>query len=354
MLEWNNNRISPRPTESTPRMTKLVTFGETMVSYNAKYLGPFDPNTDGPYEVYCAGAESNVCLDLQRLAVPGLETVWVSKLGMDDEGDAILRSLDGRTTVVAPQVRENPSGIAYVNHMQDGSIVKSYRRKGSAASTVTFDDVRPHLADADVLHVTGITPALSPTTHDAIFQTIEYAHDNNVPVTFDVNYRPPIWEPSDARPVFDEMLPYSSVFKVGHDEAETVWGWGLSAEEYARRFQRINARLVIVTRDADGAIAYDGTNLVEHPGYSIDFVDPVGAGDAFIAGFLAEVFRQGTVKSFLAASDHERRKILERSLAVANVCGALICTRRGDTEAMPTAQEVAAFLESNSQSDSTP
>ena len=335
-------------------MTKLVTFGETMVSYNATYVGPLDPTVDGPYEVYCAGAESNVCLDLQRLDVLGLETVWVSKLGMDDEGDAILRSLNGRTTVVAPQIQGIRSGIAYVNHMQDGSIVKSYRRKGSAASTMTFDEVQPHLADADVLHVTGITPALSQTTHDTIFQSIEFANENDIPVTFDVNYRPPIWDPADARVVFDEMLPYSSVFKVGHDEAETVWGLGLSADEYARRFQQINGRLVIVTRDADGAIAFDGTNFVEHPGYLIDFVDPVGAGDAFIAGFLAEIFRQGTVKSFFGATDHERRKILERSLAVANVCGALICTRRGDTEAMPSAQEVAAFLDAHNQSDDTP
>ena len=125
---------------------------------------------------------------------------------------------------------------------------------------MTFDDVRPHLGDADALHLTGITPALSQTTHDTIFQSIEFANENDIPVTFDVNYRPPIWDPANARVVFDEMLPYSSVFKVGHDEAETVWGLGLSDDEYARRFQQINGRLVIVTRDADGAIAYDGTN----------------------------------------------------------------------------------------------
>ena len=335
-------------------MTKLVTFGETMVSYNAKYLGPLDPAVDGPYEVYCAGAESNVCLDLERLDVPGLETVWVSKLGMDAEGDAILRSLHGRTAVVAPQVQENPSGIAYVNHLDDGSIVKSYRRKGSAASTLAFDDVRPHLDGADALHVTGITPALSPTTRETTFQSLEFSRQNEIPVTFDANYRPPIWDPPEARAVFGEMLRYSWVFKVGHDEAETVWGWGVSADEYARRFQRINGRLVIVTRDVDGAIAYDGTNLVEHPGCLIDFVDPVGAGDAFIAGFLAEIFRQDTIKSFFAVANAERHAALERSLAVANVCGALICTRRGDTEAMPTAQEVAAFLRAQRQSDETP
>lgn len=335
-------------------MARLVTFGETMVSYNATYSGPFDPTVDGPYEVYCAGAESNVCLDLDRLSVPGLETVWISKLGRDKEGDAILDSLEGRTTVIAPQVQEFPSGIAYVNHLDDGSIVKSYRRKGSAASTVSIDDVRPHLLGADALHVTGITPALSATTHGTIFQAIEFASENEIPITFDVNYRPPIWDPDEARPVFDRMLPHSWVFKVGHDEAETVWGWGVSAEEYARRFQQLNGRLVIVTRDSDGAIAYDGEILVEHPGYAIDFVDPVGAGDAFIAGFLAEVFRQGTVKSYFDSNKEERRKTLERSLAVANVCGALICTRRGDTEAMPTAEDVAAFLDSCNSSNNTP
>ena len=178
-------------------MTKLVTFGETMVSYNATYIGPFDPTVDGPYEVYCAGAESNVCLDLQLLDVPGLETVWVSKLGLDQEGDAILRSLNGRTTVVAPQVQEIRSGIAYVNHMQDGSVVKSYRRKGSAASTVTFDDVRPHLADADALHVTGITPALSSTTHDTIFHAIEYASERTA---YRSHSTPTTARPSGTRP----------------------------------------------------------------------------------------------------------------------------------------------------------
>lgn len=327
-------------------MPKLVTFGETMVSYNAKYVGPFDEASQGPYEVYCAGAESNVCLDLQRLTVPGLDTLWISKLGMDDEGTAILRSFQGRTEVVAPRIEGLRSGVAYVNHMQDGRIEKTYRRRGSAASRLSFDDVLPHLPNADALHVTGITPALSETARDTVFESIRFARQNDIPVTFDVNYRQPIWSAEDARTVFDQMLPYSWVFKVGYDEAETVWGWGISPAAYARRFHAVNRRVAVVTRDADGAVAYDGHNLVEHPGYSIDFVDPVGAGDAFIAGFLSEIFRRGTLHTFFASSRAQRADALERCLAVANVCGALICTRRGDTEAMPTADEVAAFLQS--------
>ena len=327
-------------------MPTLVTFGETMVSYNAKYVGPFDEASDGPYEVYCAGAESNVCLDLQRLAVPDLDTLWVSKLGMDGEGAAIIRSLHGRTKIAAPRIEGLRSGVAYVNHLQDGQIEKTYRRRGSAASRLSFDDVLPYLPDADALHVTGITPALSQTARDTVFEAIRFARENGIPVTFDVNYRQPLWSAEDARTVFDQMIPYSWIFKVGYDEAETVWGWGISPVAYARRFQAVNRRLAVVTRDSDGAIAYDGHTIVEHPGYPIDFVDPVGAGDAFIAGFLSEIFRRGTIQTFFASDHAERARMLERCLSVANVCGALICTRRGDTEAMPTANEVAAFLQS--------
>ena len=327
------------------RMAKFVTFGETMFVFNAKYVGPLDETLDGPYEVYCAGAESSVCLDLERLQVPDLETVWISKLGLDKEGETILETVRHRTTAIAPRVEGLRSGIAYINHLENGEIAKAYRRKGSAASQVTFDEVEPHLAGADILHVTGITPALSDTARTTIFQSLEYAQKNDIPVSFDANYRAPIWKPDEARSVFDDMIPYSWLFKVGHDEAETVWGLGLSPEEYVRRFQRTNGRLVVVTRDAAGATAYDGANMVEHDGYAIDFVDPVGAGDAFIAGFLSEILRRGTVRDFFALDHRARKDVLTDGLRIANVCGALLCTSSGDTEPMPTADEVTAFLD---------
>ena len=62
-------------------MTKVVTFGETMVQYNASYVGPF--RDDGDYLEDCAGTESNFAADLTRLGIPGVETVWVSRLGDD-------------------------------------------------------------------------------------------------------------------------------------------------------------------------------------------------------------------------------------------------------------------------------
>jgi sugar/nucleoside kinase (ribokinase family) len=73
-------------------------------------------------------------------------------------------------------------------------------------------------------------------------------------------------------------------------------------------------------------------------------VDPVGAGDAFVAGFLAGIFQSHTVLGFFSLKPDARREVLMRALNIANVCGTLTCTRHGDTAAMPTMKQVGEFL----------
>jgi sugar/nucleoside kinase (ribokinase family) len=139
------------------------------------------------------------------------------------------------------------------------------------------------------------------------------------------------------------MIEYSTVFKVGHDEAETVWAKGWNAEQYSEHFHEANKALVVVTRAGEGAIAFDGHQLISHPGYHVELVDPIGAGDAFMAGFLAGILEEGTVSEFFDLDAPSRAHVLNECLEVANVCGALVCTRHGDTAAMPTMAGVRAF-----------
>ena len=323
-------------------MARFVTFGETMVQYNASYVGPF--TEDGDYMKDCAGAESNVAVNLGKLAVAGLETVWVSRLGDDDEAEFILGELHGRTTVAAERHKGERTGISYLNHFDDGQPLKTYRRKGSAASRLEFRHVEPYLKTADLLHVTGITPALSGMCRETVDQALAYAREHKIPVSFDANYREPLWSPGDARAAFEEMLPGSWLLKVGYDEAEQVWGMGLTATAYAKHFQRQTGGMVVVTMAEKGAIVYDGASMIENPGCQVTVVDPVGAGDAFVAGFLGTILEQGAPARLLELDGSSRAAILERSLEVANVCGALTCTRRGDTAAMPNSREVREFL----------
>ena len=323
-------------------MKKFLTFGETMGQYNADFIGVY--GAGGAYMLDCAGAESNVAVGLQKLGVSEIEAVWVSRVGDDEAGQFVLDELQDRISVKASKDAGEKTGISYLNHHPDGEHFKTYFRAGSAASRLTFDDVERHLQDADILHVTGITPALSDTCYDTVMDSLKYARANEIPVSFDLNYREQLWSPADAVRVFERLTEYADIFKLGHDEAEAIWSSGLNPEDYARQFHEINGGLVVVTRGNDGAVAFDGTNLLEHSGHSVTVVDPVGAGDAFVAGFLGGIMEHADVKAFLEMEAGARASILRRALQVANVCGALTCTRHGDTVAMPSMAEVREFL----------
>ena len=287
-------------------------------------------------------------MDLGKLGLPGVETTWISRLGDDEAGRLILSELTGKMTVSAPMYAGESTGLSYLNHHEDGEHVKTYRRKGSAASRLTFEDVSPHLEGCDLLHVTGITPALSEICRDTIFEALRYADWADIPVSLDLNFRPQLWDPHDARPVFEDMLELSSIFKLGYDEAEAVWAKGWTPGEYARHFQGRNGGLVVMTLGPGGALAYDGKNVVSHGGFKVEVVDPIGAGDAFVAGFLGAIFREIAPAEFLALAVDVRQPVLEEALEIANVCGALTCTRLGDTAAMPTMKEVEEFLSGRS------
>ena len=101
-------------------------------------------------------------------------------------------------------------------------------------------------------------------------------------------------------------------------------------------------RILLIDPDqqARSAIA----EILEHAGYTVDVLDPVGAGDAFVAGLLGSIFLKHTLLGFLALSPERRRGEVQKALEIGNVCGALTCTRQGDTAAMPTMDEVREFV----------
>ena len=319
-----------------------MTFGETLVQHNADYIGPYDP--DGSYTRHVAGAESNVAIDLRKLMPDEVDAVWVSRLGADDDGDSILRELTGRIEVHAPQMPGEKTGIQLLNHLGGGEVIRRYRRAGSAASRLTAEEVLPHLEGADLLHVTGITPALSDSCRETTLGVMSAAQEMGIPVSMDVNYREALWSPAEARAVCDRMREHATLFKVGHDEVETIWGGDMTAPEQARRFVVGSTRLAIVTTGDSGAVAFDGNQVVEHTGFNVEVVDPVGAGDAFVAGALAGIFQRGSMLDFLALSGDERATVLQTALELGNASGALVCTRHGDTEAMPDMEQVREFI----------
>lgn len=163
-----------------------------------------------------------------------------------------------------------------------------YDRAGSAASAMTASDVAWNVVEStEIVHLSGITPALSPSCRDLAAQVVTRARRAGARVSFDVNYRAKLWPAAEAAEVLGELAGGVDLLVATAEDARDVFGIEGSPEEVARGLADHTAsQLVVVTAGAAGAAWVDGgrTGFVE--AYPSTEIDRVGAGDAFAAGVL--------------------------------------------------------------------
>lgn len=254
----------------------VITIGETMVAFVSR-----DGSTQ--YQAVAAGAESNVAIGLARL---GLSTRWVSRLGDDRLGSFIESTVTG-AGVDAAVVRdaEAPTGVM-VKHVSPTGSTGRYYRRGSAASRLSAADL-DRAGSARWMHVTGITPALSPTAAALVEAVLDRTTGHAGGVSFDVNYRPALWSgPDAAAAVLRPLARQADVVFVGDDEAEALFGT-TDFGELAGILLDDPQRQLVLKHGAAGAEVMSAGSLARVPGLSVDAVDETGAGDAFAAGYLA-------------------------------------------------------------------
>ena len=274
-----HNTRTDRPT--------VVCFGETMGMFTPTSSVPL--NTAEAFTLGTGGAESNVAMHLAEL---GHQVAWASALGTDAIGSKIvdvltaggvdLRWVDRRSDL--------PTGL-YLKEPDTGSGASvSYYRRGSAASALTIADAgRWPLAGARWIHTSGITPALSASCAELVEHVLDHAHEWGASVSFDINFRPGLWPVTEAAPRLLALAAKATVVLVGLDEAETLWGCVTAAD--VRALLPGVAYLVVKDSSVDAtefARDPDGTDTVTAvPARKVDVVEPVGAGDAFAAGYLS-------------------------------------------------------------------
>jgi 2-dehydro-3-deoxygluconokinase len=278
-------------------------------------------------ELKIGGAESNVAIALSRL---GVSAGWMSILGEDEPGQLVLDRVRGEG-VDTRQVHRKPGGSTglYIRETVGEEVRVYYYRKGSAASTMAPGDFEvPYLEDARFLHLTGITPALSDDCRAFTLWAAREASAAGTPVSFDVNYRSKLWRPEEARAFIQEILASVDLLFVGDDEAGALWG--RDDEELVRELAASGPREVVLKRGGKGSHALVEGHTITQPAFPVEEVDPIGAGDAFDAGYLA---------------GHLWGLGAEESLRVANAMGALSVATLGDYEGLPNREELWAFLE---------
>lgn len=265
-------------------MSELVTVGETMGLLTTVDLGTFRQGS--LLRMSMAGAESNVAIGFARL---GHDATWLGRVGNDEIGRLILGCLRAEGVSVGDAVVD-PDGLTGVmlKERRTSQLTRAfYYRQGQAGSRLSPDDINEQaIADARVLHLTGITPALSQSARDATFHAARVAREAGTLVSVDVNYRTALWARADAAEVLRVLVSMADLAFVGDDEVDL-----LVAERdpvvAARRIALLGPSEVVVKRGAKGAIGFGEGNITEVDGHAVTVVDVVGAGDAFAAGYLA-------------------------------------------------------------------
>ncbi|WP_130175927.1 sugar kinase [Cryobacterium sp. SO1] len=303
--------------------TDVVTIGETMGLMKAETPGPLALVSS--LSLGMGGSESNFAIALRRL---NTTVTWVGRVGNDSLGELVLRELAAEGIVVDPLHDPTaPTGIMIKERRTMDQLKVWYYRAGSAGSRLSKEDIPiERIAHSRLLHLTGITPALSPSAAQAAQYALDVAREAGVMVSFDLNYRSSLWSEEDAGRAFRNYIAQADIVFAGDDEAVIAVGKSGDSLELARRITSMGPSQTIIKRGAEGCAAVIEGIEYEQDAVRVNAIDTVGAGDAFVAGYIADLLAGCTVQ--------------ERLLTAVRV-GAFACLVPGDWEGMPRRHELS-------------
>lgn len=306
---------------------EVLTFGEAMVL--------FSPETNGPlryvnhFSKSIGGAESNVAIALSKL---GHECGWFSKLGKDEFGIYIRNSIraEGVDVSRVKFTDEGNTAVLFKERFGGENPNVYYYRKNSAATKFVIDDLDiEYIKQAKIIHITGITPALSENLKDVVFKVLNIAKENGILISFDPNIRLKLWTLEQAKTVLLDIAKMADIIMPGISEGEMLLGTN-DEKEIANSFIKLGCKIVAVKLGKDGCYVADKDNGNYIKGYKVEnLVDTVGAGDGFAAGFLSGVLKNLSINE---------------SGQLGNGVGAMATLVQGDVEGYPDLDQLLSFM----------
>lgn len=307
----------------------LILAGEPMGLLIAQSEGSLD-SVSG-YDLAVAGAEFNVAVGAARL---GHRVTYMTKLGRDPFGERIIHVLDdnkiGNEFVAWSD--EKKTGFMLKSRVSEGDPAIFYFRAGSAASTLSVEDVEKiNFSEYTHIHVTGILPALSESTRAAVSLMMDKAREAGLFISFDPNLRPQLWPSQDVMvETLNKLAAKADIVLPGTAEGKILMGSD-DPEKINAFYLNNGAKAVITKCGGDGAFVSTKDESFMVKGYKVEkVVDTVGAGDGFAAGVITGLME-----------DLSLRDAVQRG----NAIGAIQVMSRGDNEGLPYPDQLKKFMD---------
>ena len=309
---------------------EIIALGEPMLEFNALEAGSLSEVER--FSVGWGGDTSNFAVAASRL---GGKVGYLTRLGEDEFGDSFVHlwKTEGIDTSGVERDPAASTGIYFISRKGDRHFF-TYYRAGSAASRMTPGFLaRDHIRNAKLLHVSGISQAISLGACDTVFAAIQTAREAGVLISYDPNLRTKLWPLDRARAVIHHSIALSDLALPSIEDASALTGL-TDPEEIARYYLNKGPRLVVVKLGSEGALlagAREGKTpqIVRTPAFKVETVDAAGAGDTFDGAF---------VVAWLAG------RPLAQCLEFAAAAGALTTTGLGAVRPIPKPAQVEDFL----------
>ena len=314
-------------------MPDVITLGEVVVDIFANPINtPLKEAND--FTIALGGSQANVAVTLTRL---GATAGFIGKAGADPFGERFMELLrsEGVDTTHFTQVRGSPTPVAWVDASDPRNVDFIFYR--GASGMLTTEDIDPaYIATARLFLYNSVT--LTGGSKEAVLHAAETARKNGVLVSYDVNYRLPLWpDRSTARSTILQGMQGADILKANEVDIELLAGTGdlPAATDW---ILEQGVKLCLVTLGPDGTYFNDGRAQGYVPAFQVDAVDTTGCGDAFVGGLVYGLL--GTSLEIAALDE----ACLRRLVRFANAVGALTATGMGAMAPLPTRARVEEFL----------
>ena len=264
----------------------VTTFGEMMLRLSVPAGERLENATK--LDMYPAGAEANVVTLLSRL---GRKTSWLGALPENPVGRKALHALRV-AGVDASGIHWNINGRLGTYYVEFGEsprgIQVTYDRLHSSTTQLQVEDIDwDLLLDTRLVHLTGITPALSSSCREIVTEAIARSRARHIPVSFDINYRQKLWSEAAAAQTLLPMIQGVELLFCSQSDALRLFHLQGSGQQAAQMLlEKSGARYLVLTCAEQGALLWNGKAWKQEAARRTRIIDRLGAGDALAAGVI--------------------------------------------------------------------